>query len=56
LVVSIAAIAALVASGVTPTLSYKPQNFRVTPAACPPGPTTSTTLKCRVPPTTTTTV
>jgi hypothetical protein len=37
------------------TLSYKPQNFRVSPPFCPSGSTTSTTVKCRVRPTTTTT-
>jgi len=42
------------ASGVT-TLSYNPQTFRVVPAVCPTGSTTSTTVKCRVPQTTTTT-
>lgn len=50
-----AVTATCLASGVTPTLSYNPQSFRVTPVACPTGPTTSTTMKCRVPPTTTTT-
>lgn len=37
------------------TLSYNPQTFRVVPAVCPSGSTTSTTVKCRVPQTTTTT-
>jgi hypothetical protein len=41
--------------GGTATLSYNPQTFRVTPPLCPTGSTTSTTLKCRVRPTTTTT-
>jgi|GEM_PF-6992773 len=40
------------ASGVT-TLSYNPQTFRVVPPVCPSGTTTSTTVKCRVQPTTT---
>ena len=43
-------------TGGASTLSYKPQNFRVVPPFCPSGSTTSTTLKCRVRPTTTTSV
>jgi hypothetical protein len=41
--------------GGTATLSYNPQTFKVTPPFCPSGTTTSTTVKCRVRPTTTTT-
>jgi hypothetical protein len=49
------AVTASCSAGGPSTLSYNPQNFRVVPAVCPPGPTTTTTVKCRVPPTTTTT-
>jgi hypothetical protein len=43
------------AGGGTATLNYNAQNFKVIPPFCPSGSTTSTTVKCRVRPTTTTT-
>ena len=50
------AVLASCSAGGPSTLSYNPQNFRVIPPFCPSGSTTSTTLQCRVRPTTTTTV
>jgi hypothetical protein len=49
------AVTAACSNGTGTTLSYNPQNFRVKPPFCPSGSTTSTTAKCRVRPTTTTT-
>jgi hypothetical protein len=49
------AVTASCSSGGPANLSYNPQTFRVVPAVCPSGSTTSTTVKCRVPQTTTTT-
>jgi hypothetical protein len=49
------AVTAACSNGSATTLSYNPQNFRVTPPFCSSGSTTSTTAKCRVRPTTTTT-
>jgi hypothetical protein len=50
------AVTATCSNSGTVALSYKPQNFKVTPAVCPSGTTTSTTVKCRVPSTTTSSI
>jgi hypothetical protein len=50
------AVTASCSGGGTATLSYNPQNFKVIAPFCPSGSTTSTTVHCRVRPTTTTTV
>jgi len=42
-------------AGGAATLSYVPQTFKVIAPLCPSGPTTSTTVQCRVPPSTTST-
>jgi hypothetical protein len=48
------AVTAACSNGTGTTLSYTPQNFKVKPPFCPSGNTTSTTAKCRVRLTTTT--
>jgi hypothetical protein len=49
------AVTASCSAGGPSTLSYTPQNFKVIPPFCPSHSTTSTTVQCRVRPTTTTT-
>jgi hypothetical protein len=50
------AVTAQCSAGGPATLSYNPQTFKVVPPFCPTGSSTSTTVQCRVRPTTSTTV